>query len=304
MDSNLMPSSYPHQLHVLSAPLSDDDALPASWNHNKSTYTIDCALWTACKESRAAMHRRYNIHHWTNLCDHARRPLLDDSSHLRIRHQDYEDLPATFPVRDKDNWQYITVLPRRDLIIVQVLDVADFTSLEHHDLFSSMHHGFVSFADIAVEFDPSWSCEELHQYNHEWINGSLRSNWDDYDRARWATYYQLLLAMKEMRNTRLWMMDRRLGLESKALDRWSTRRIAQKEWESCFVFRGEGCTYYQMPGGWDFCLNETDKDDDACCDFASQLGAVCMEQLEKDFDEDDLYNQFYQPWRVLVCDKV
>ncbi|KAK6218990.1 hypothetical protein QIS74_06199 [Colletotrichum tabaci] len=186
--SHLMPLWHPHQWEVLGAPLPDDDALTASWNHSKSTYAIDGALWTTCKESRAAMHRRYNLRHWTDVYHDTCRPLLNDlRSDLRNRHENHEDLPAIFPVHDINNWQYITVLPRRDLIMLQTWDVDDFSSLEGGHMFSSMHYGFVNFADIAVEFDPSWDYDELEEYQQEWIHGDLSYNFT-YDRPRWATY--------------------------------------------------------------------------------------------------------------------
>ncbi|WQF79395.1 Putative 2EXR domain-containing protein [Colletotrichum destructivum] len=306
--SHLMPLSHTYQREVLGAPLADDDALTASWNHNKSTYAIDGALWTTCKESRAAMHRRYNLCHWADLYDDPCRPLLSDSSRLSIRHEDYKDLPAIFPVHDSNNWQYITVLPRRDLIMLQTWDVDDFSSLGDGHMFSSMPRGFVSFADIAVEFDPSWDYDELEEYQQEWIHGDLSYNFK-YDRPRWATYRLLLDAMKEMHNTRLWMVDRRLRLQATALDERSTSVM---RWETRVVFRGDGCKYYEIPDSCsDLCLIETDEDA-ACLSFVWMLEQMCREQLEKDFDdleresdyeEYPLHIRSFQSWGVLACEE-
>lgn len=307
--SHLMPLWHPHQWEVLGAPLPDDDALTASWNHSKSTYAIDGALWTTCKESRAAMHRRYNLRHWTDVYHDPCRPLLNDlRSDLRNRHENQEDLPAIFPVHDINNWQYITVLPRRDLIMLQTWDVDDFSSLEGGYMFSSMHYGFVNFADIAVEFDPSWGYDELEEYQQEWIHGDLSYNFT-YDRPRWATYRLLLDAMKQMHNTRLWIVDRRLRLQATALDERSTSVM---RWESRAVFRGDGCKYYEIPDSCsDLCLIETEEDA-ACFSFVSMLEQMCQEQLEKDFDDleresdDGEYppgSRFCQSWGVLACEE-
>ncbi|KAF4920062.1 hypothetical protein CGCVW01_v007249 [Colletotrichum viniferum] len=49
-----------NQNQILAAPLVGNETSCPSWyDANRSTYAIDAGLWTACKESRAAMYRRY-----------------------------------------------------------------------------------------------------------------------------------------------------------------------------------------------------------------------------------------------------
>lgn len=63
---------------ILGAPLPVNSSSVNSWNvQNQSTYAMDMGLWTACKESKAAMLRRYRPDKWLSTYDEMKKFYLD-----------------------------------------------------------------------------------------------------------------------------------------------------------------------------------------------------------------------------------
>ncbi|KAF4814326.1 hypothetical protein CGCTS75_v013403 [Colletotrichum tropicale] len=75
---NVIPPAPERPCHILGAPLPPNSSPVHSWNvENESTYAIDMGLWTACKESRAAMLRRYRPDEWLSTYDETKKSYLD-----------------------------------------------------------------------------------------------------------------------------------------------------------------------------------------------------------------------------------
>ncbi|KAF4883967.1 hypothetical protein CGCF415_v015699 [Colletotrichum fructicola] len=65
---HVISSTSKHQRQILAVPsLANETSCPSWFDGNQSTYAIDGGLWTACKESRAAMCRRYKPEDWVDL---------------------------------------------------------------------------------------------------------------------------------------------------------------------------------------------------------------------------------------------
>ncbi|KAF4985820.1 hypothetical protein FDECE_16293 [Fusarium decemcellulare] len=119
---------------------------------NTSTYMMDGGLWTACTESRSAMERNFKFQEWIekeSACD----PWY-------VRREDKLDMPAMgcFPEGDSGNKWFFTVLPHRDLFVLQHPTLA--LRWDHIWLpFGSkldMYHGI---ENIAFEYNPEWGAE-------------------------------------------------------------------------------------------------------------------------------------------------
>ncbi|TPX12940.1 uncharacterized protein E0L32_006585 [Thyridium curvatum] len=125
---------------------------------NMSAYIIDSGLWTACKESREAMEKRWKIQHWTQ-----NRELAAKDNRWGERDVGFKGAPAMglIPSKDSVRFQAFTVVPNSDLFCVQPFD---FASISWEGLLSSVpffHYswGWDQVLHIALEFDPSWAVD-------------------------------------------------------------------------------------------------------------------------------------------------
>ncbi|KAF4464125.1 hypothetical protein FALBO_9038 [Fusarium albosuccineum] len=122
--------------------------------NNMSTYIIDGGLWTACKESRETMKRRFKPQQ-QNQTQTGFEPLAE-------RYEDFPFVPATsfFPGGDGGNDWFFTVVPHRDLFVLQHPDL----SLEWERLgaclpFRTTINGYRGMDNLAFEYNPEWGVE-------------------------------------------------------------------------------------------------------------------------------------------------
>ncbi|KAK1984666.1 hypothetical protein LZ30DRAFT_747707 [Colletotrichum cereale] len=300
---HVFPPLYKHQRGVIGAPMPENPGLPPSWSHNRSTYTIDGGLWTACKESRVAMHRRYENERWMAVCQ-----CNSSDKYLGCIHwqKKYSNTPATFGVNIDGGPRYFTLLPKLDLLFIQ-----GYPSHLNWNL-STCHMPFTpylrlngEFGHMATEFDPSWTIKELHEYQEE-----QRCPQGEWDEDRLKAYDELVLATKcryDSDNPTLWLVDHRLRRKTT-----ETRSPDQKflgEVSEQMVFQGDGCKYYAVPSwGWDqLCEYDADtagqKDFLAVWDFAQALLCVVAGMVAWPGASEVLDVGYYTPFHFLVCEK-
>ncbi len=120
-----------------------------SWvQGNRSGYLIDSGLWTACRESRAAVERRFKVADW----DIKREELLH-----RRGDWTFPDAPATVSFTSNGEWQCCLTHPRTDLFFLQPFNVetADWECLDSSvPIFSTVEK--FSVGHVAIDYDPGW----------------------------------------------------------------------------------------------------------------------------------------------------
>ncbi|KAH0443971.1 hypothetical protein CcaCcLH18_00797 [Colletotrichum camelliae] len=111
-----------NQIEVVGAPSTIDSTTVGPYSNN-STYTIDGGLWTACRESRAAMFRRYRPDEWAAFYEFQKRKYNPERERDRsVVHLSriYHDMPATFEMNHGEKSQFFTVFPATDLIFMHL----------------------------------------------------------------------------------------------------------------------------------------------------------------------------------------
>ncbi|KAH7017034.1 hypothetical protein EDB80DRAFT_873765 [Ilyonectria destructans] len=188
---------------------------PTSWtNENPSSYMIDGGMWTACRESRAAMERRYNT---------AARNTLTPPS--RINPDEGDAYTATnFFVRGGET-QAITILPYRDLVCL-----TSFSALLRIQEPFPACRGFQNPYNFAMKYNPAWD-----------IIGNPKSTIEEW----LSTLYSTRL------NT---IVDYVLDPSSTAAKLWFIDyRMERNELENCnVVFYGDGFRLVECPHTWGF----------------------------------------------------
>ncbi|KAF6835981.1 hypothetical protein CMUS01_05576 [Colletotrichum musicola] len=131
---------------ALGPPFAANAANPDPWNDPQSTYSIDAGLWTACRESRAAMLRR-----------HGNEP---SSMTLRVGNNGGGD-------------RYITIDTERDLVLLDIRNMAVGEPLHFRAVFAtcdrfsrdqSLRDRFSllrRIRHVGLDFDPTWVYSEL-----------------------------------------------------------------------------------------------------------------------------------------------
>ncbi|KAH0425442.1 hypothetical protein CcaCcLH18_10990 [Colletotrichum camelliae] len=292
-----------------------------SWDNSDSTYAIDGGLWTACKESRAAMYRRYRPEEWSDYLQ-----LLKENPQLRFRvgfwrNPNHFDTSATFMVNDMQTKRFLTVLPARDLIFIQPCD----QPFNPACIWDAMPFAagtiacFGELSNVALEFDPSWNVAELREYQRQWRASVLedgdylarfRDRPETYD--RYDTYDQLVRVSQESRvkGTSFWLVDRRLR-------RKRSPPAAHEHLEKTqIVFHGNDCRVFGMPEGHEdqFCEYPptTNQNLETIWDFTLELDRVGSEQTIVEIEE-GIFDLPFEPeifegqdtgyvrrWRILV----
>ncbi|KAF9869240.1 hypothetical protein CkaCkLH20_13285 [Colletotrichum karsti] len=202
------------------------------------------------------MHRRYNPDRWAAF----RREKRSEYKRRRSawydwrglwRHRDKETFPATFVAQTESGTQYFTILPHRDLIIIRREDKMppiDYL-IEQLLPFSNQKFGYEGVAHIAVEFDPSWSADEVEQCRAiPWYSRNYRVN----NYQRWDCYSALAKAVRPraLGNglTRVWVVDYRLRRKIPIATAEATENArTQSPDDEGLVFEGQGCKYFAMP---------------------------------------------------------
>ncbi|KAL3301742.1 Methyltransferase domain-containing protein [Colletotrichum asianum] len=242
------------QNQVLAAPLVGKETSCPSWYEgNRSTYAIDSGLWTACKESRAAMYRHYRPEEWVDLRKKQRKyydkhqTYFHYSLHSGSKH---EQMPATFNAESSGGTQSLTILPGYDLLhLAPVKTGLSWYALGKDMPFSSPEFGFGGIRHTAIDFDPSWSLEELERYQLKWEELRLKEAQMDY--LRWEMPHETC-PISRLRRYGSWtiVFGARLRRKSTVLDEHMTEMLYGRygSWQKeQLVFHAAGCRYYAMP---------------------------------------------------------
>lgn len=288
-----------HRYQGLGPALPVDDSSPPSWNNTQSTYSIDGGLWTACKESRAAMKRRYKF-----------KTLLELRGSRGCREIRFSGtkLPALFPVEENGKRQYIAIQPDVDLAFLQhwsgstLEHLSDFGPLS--SIFPLTKYYFGGFQNIAVEYDPSWSVRELKLYHSD-------PDRQKFDNNRHGAYETLLEVTKatDGRRSNLWMVDPTVRIILTAFTEQQSSYISQREWENRVVFTANDYSYYEPHNWWEteevVATAPADDIDHCAVRFTNQLMDLCEDELDRkgrfiDSVGDSKYEFIPRNWRYLV----
>ncbi|KAI0837127.1 hypothetical protein F5Y06DRAFT_272053 [Hypoxylon sp. FL0890] len=126
----------------------------ASWfDNNPSVYMEDSGLWTACKESREAMIRRFGNHRVT----YQKGPLGKKAEAEYVKLPEFNDAPATGTMVQNGKTQYFTVCPKTDLFCLQPLAKGNgiWWKYFEEDVPIFNERGSPR-PNIALELNPSW----------------------------------------------------------------------------------------------------------------------------------------------------
>ncbi|KAF9875127.1 hypothetical protein CkaCkLH20_07393 [Colletotrichum karsti] len=277
-----------------------------------STYAIDGGLWTACKESRAAMYRRYDPVRWASFYSRQREKGRPDHESRISRYDSdkYSQMPATFVVEDdREGLRNFTVLPIYDLIFIQPWRVSPHLAYLDLDMpFSCPQYGFGGVRHLALDFDPTWSTDELQTYQKTWEDPEVDA---ELDPARWGIYNALVEAMQatlRLSDTTIWLVDPRLYRKSTVLTEKDSKEVfgVGRSWEKeQLVFHASDCRYYAMP---DQATSELcgygDETLDTVWNFIYELQDIAARQyaLDERVPEDEV-NEVWTELGVLVREK-
>ncbi|KAK1517389.1 hypothetical protein CABS01_16667 [Colletotrichum abscissum] len=286
------------QKQVLAAPLSTEDMTTPSWTAgNRSSYAIDGGLWTACKESRAAMHRRYNPTRGA------------PKRRIRFPSNDF----ATFKISDGKSYQWLSVSSESDLFVLQSIRCfPDFMRLCQELPFLSKEDGLVGVRHIAIGFDPTWTVEELLRYERitDWNNpnqltrqrfrqqlsfmGLSKNRFNEYD-----SLVQASRCLRGRRTSKLWLIDSRLRRKQTVMQNHTMRVLGNWLYSDHGqqVFDEDGYKLYAMPdyASRDFYGDDNDNSMIAAeiSRFVAALAVVSRHQdaVRRNVPEDDGYSE-------------
>jgi hypothetical protein len=138
----------------------DDSEQLFSWSRgNRSVYMIDAGLWTACRESRAVIERRFKVNEWEKELDQKHISTVEV-----IR--DYPDTPATTWFLSDGEPQRCLVNPKTDLFFLLPFDpeTTDWDSMWGLPFFSHMtrikygvNHVALDSDMISSDWDGPWT---------------------------------------------------------------------------------------------------------------------------------------------------
>ncbi|EFQ33927.1 hypothetical protein CGRA01v4_12406 [Colletotrichum graminicola] len=310
---NLMPRIQGSQGDIVGAPKAENAGSPPSWNHNRSAYAIDGGLWIASKESRAAMHRRYESEKWNGFYHLQHNFSASYASSYLSSYQEAQqvtkcdDLPVTFLVNSDEGHQYFTLLPAQDLFYIQ--GYPSWPELGHLREFmpsASPRHRLGGFRHVAMEFDPSWTLYELGEYWWSWDQRRSSANRTQDHATIYDTlaYYLKHEANKPEYHITAWLVDPRL--RSRKTETQAAKQSSAKEASERIVFEGIGCKYYEVSSEDEFCEYDQEIADQrgflSVWDFADELQSIVagLEADRSNIREEDVgLGQI----KFLVCDR-
>ncbi|KAF6824999.1 hypothetical protein CPLU01_10536 [Colletotrichum plurivorum] len=182
---------------ALGPPSAADAANPDPWTDPQSTYSIDGGLWTACRESRAAMLRRHGN----------------------------EPSPITLRVGNNGGRdRYITIDTERDLVLLDIRNMAvgepsDFRAVlatcyrfsndqSLRDRFSLLRR----IRHVGLDFDPTWVYSGLSRYILWAFSPSCHRGPKSSDEpsVRMEAYFALILFRQWCKHSTrsFWLFDR------------------------------------------------------------------------------------------------
>jgi hypothetical protein len=203
-----------------------------SWvEANRSTYMIDSGLWTACKESRDALERRFMVSKWDIKREEA--GLSGDRER-----KDLHDAPATGSFHLSGKSQRCLTHPKSDLFLLQPFEAEtiDWEYLPSSVPIFDYCEGFC-VGHIAIAYDPQWLAHgEYLPADAAWfspgtVGCAIRAATDQ---LYWAE--------------NLWFVDYRIRRRS-----GMSRSTASR-----YRFQGNGCTFTEVrEGDMDWELDHT-----------------------------------------------
>ncbi|KAF4810070.1 hypothetical protein CGCSCA5_v010847 [Colletotrichum siamense] len=308
-DGHIAPIIETSQMEVVGAPSTIDSTTGSPYS-NDSTYTIDSGLWTACRESRAAMFRRYRPDKWTDFYEVQKKkysPNREPDRSVVHLSSTYHNMPATFEMKHGEKSQFFTVLPATDLIFIHLRSLRQrLWDLSKQLPFASWKLGFGGMCHVALEFDPSWSIAELRQYQREWEGGQPELSVE-----RWKEYDMLVQTSRTVpaRGNRktLWLVDRRLRREHLVPTADQLQAMLKIEAdEERTIFHEGRCKYFVAPmyETWLWAYEDegsVDRRRETVWKFANSLHWVAAVQaMDGDHDPWNLPLVAVQQWGVLL----
>ncbi|KAI1641997.1 uncharacterized protein F4817DRAFT_20346 [Daldinia loculata] len=211
---------HPDELCSLAAPrcnIAEPDRL--SWfENNPSVYMEDSGLWTACKESREAMIRRFGNHKVT----YQKRLNERASSEYLKPNEETNDASATGTMVQDGKRQYFTVCPKTDLFCLQSLNACGSWETFEKNVPIFNQQGSPK-PHIALEFDPMWMNPQTDEQGFKY---ELAFEATTGELGRWAS--------------KLWFIDYRIRPKLDIED-----NILQ-DLDKHTVFQGRGCKYVEV----------------------------------------------------------
>ncbi|KAK6215073.1 hypothetical protein QIS74_08092 [Colletotrichum tabaci] len=269
---------------------------------NPSTYAIDWGLWTACKESRSFMCHRYGVAKWADFLRRQQEKEERDQQQKELRREKpgSEEIPATFALKNEDFFHSLALFPRYDLIALQLNGNYWLFGMALRRL--ALRPRILDLTDIyhiAIEFDPSWSVNELEQYQRE-VEGEIEGEEDRLDPKLYDTYDNLVDIRRRgiLKKTTLWFIDNSLRCKAAVVDEGCTELGPRPSAQ--FVFEGQDYRYFGMPyySIMDLCeYDEEVKGENDSVYFLSTLEEIALKQeavdmrldVEEDADELRMY---------------
>ncbi|EEU43413.1 uncharacterized protein NECHADRAFT_82684 [Fusarium vanettenii 77-13-4] len=152
---------HPHECYDsnrLAAPRSSEFSAGVTEDYsNPSTYLIDGGLWSACKESRLVMKRKFSGVKGRTFYD-------DYKSSTPMLFKWELGVPATgYFTAQHGDVHYLTVFPHRDLFILrpQNMDTIDWDDLTSRLPLASATDGLGPARNIALEYNAEWGFEMI-----------------------------------------------------------------------------------------------------------------------------------------------
>jgi len=198
---------------------------------NPSMYLLDGGLWTACKESRLLMEKRYRSKHWAQVQAENNERVWGSYSHWHsVSNRD--EMPATgylIPgsrnaIRDADDdgdcvmsgvggaseishpW-FFTVFPSCDLFIFPISELLNRnvcpTSIIFSEILASTDRGYNGLVNIAFDFDPAWD-EQVAKWSE------IRGGRGVVEPAIVDFFYGFLDTLDGYWNRMVWFIDHRI----------------------------------------------------------------------------------------------
>ncbi|KAF4338921.1 hypothetical protein FBEOM_7184 [Fusarium beomiforme] len=126
-------------------------------DENISTYLIDGAMWTTCKESRLVMEKHFSQYKWPTYADFFRRFYRDTREFIGYPYDEVFQVPSTGYFQGNSP-AYLTVFPRRDLFVFQpdTLEGVDWYFVGSGPTRGGMRPPFRRLQHIAIEYNPKW----------------------------------------------------------------------------------------------------------------------------------------------------
>ncbi|KAI1416248.1 hypothetical protein F5Y13DRAFT_206256 [Hypoxylon sp. FL1857] len=127
--------------------------------NNPSTYLIDGALWTTCKESRLVMERQFNIQKWEAV---QQERLFSKPGAATEWLPDEENMSSTGYFVENSTYRYFAIFPYQDLVCIQPyrFETIGYSWRISEILISLAAQGSRNLENVALEFNLGWRTRE------------------------------------------------------------------------------------------------------------------------------------------------